>query len=90
VRAPAQVNAAVDAIDQGAWVDINYTHDGVAQAAETTPDERRLIVRRTSLVGAPVQLGPTGATTPSSPTQRRRRHARRRPPRLRRGRTRHP
>ena len=58
VRATKQVNAAIDGIDEAAWVDIDYTDDGVAQVAETTLAGRRLVVRRTRLVGKQAQLWP--------------------------------
>jgi Transposase DDE domain group 1 len=58
VRATKAVVAAIDGIDETAWVDIDYTDGGVAQVAETTLAGRRLIVRRTRLVGAQVQLWP--------------------------------
>jgi len=41
---------AIAAIDPDAWVDIDYTDDGEAQVAETTYNQRRLIVRRTRLI----------------------------------------
>ena len=40
---------AIVAIDEDAWVDIDYTPDGQAQVAECTYKGRRLIVRRTRL-----------------------------------------
>jgi hypothetical protein len=43
------VATAIRAIDEGAWVDIDYTPDGQAQVAETTYKGRRLMVRRTRL-----------------------------------------
>jgi len=43
------VARAVGAIDESAWVDIDYTPDGVAQVAECDYKGRRLIVRRTRL-----------------------------------------
>jgi hypothetical protein len=43
------VAAAIAAIDEGAWVEIDYTPDGVAQVAETEYRGRRLVVRRTRL-----------------------------------------
>ena len=43
------VNAVIAAIDEEAWVDIDYTLDGQAQVAETTFKGRRLVVRRTRL-----------------------------------------
>ena len=45
------VAAVIAAIDADAWVDIDYTCDGVAQVAECTYGGRRLIVRRTRLTG---------------------------------------
>ena len=46
------IAAAIAAMDPEAWVDIDYTADGVAQVAECTYQDRRLIVRRTRLTGA--------------------------------------
>lgn len=43
------VAAAIAEIDDKAWVDIDYTADGIAQVAETTYWGLRLIVRRTRL-----------------------------------------
>ena len=43
------ISAAVAAIDEDAWVDIDYTEGGFAQVAECTYKGRRLIVRRTRL-----------------------------------------
>jgi hypothetical protein len=43
------VAAVIAAIDEDAWVDIDYTPDGQAQVAETLYRGRRLIVRRTRL-----------------------------------------
>jgi hypothetical protein len=43
------IDGAIAAIDEDAWVDIDYTPDGQAQVAETTYNGRRLIVRRTRL-----------------------------------------
>jgi hypothetical protein len=49
------VTAVIDAIDDEAWVDIDYPDGGQAQVAETTYTTgkftRRLIVRRTKLTG---------------------------------------
>src|SRR5258708_23649923 len=39
----------IAAIEETAWVDIDYTPDGQAQVAETLYKSRRLIVRRTRL-----------------------------------------
>jgi Transposase DDE domain group 1 len=46
------VKEAIAAIDPDAWVDIDYTADGVAQVAECAYGDRRLIVRRTRLTSA--------------------------------------
>jgi len=46
------VCAAVDSIDEDAWQRIDYPEDGEAQIAETVYAGRRLIVRRTRLIGA--------------------------------------
>ena len=43
------VDTIIAAIDEDAWVDIDYTPDGQAQVAETTYKGRRLVVRRTRL-----------------------------------------
>ncbi len=43
------IAAAIAAIGEDAWVDIDYTADGRAQVAECTYKGRRLIVRRTQL-----------------------------------------
>jgi hypothetical protein len=43
------ITAAVDAIDEDAWVDIAYTEGGTAQVAEASWDGWRLIVRRTRI-----------------------------------------
>jgi hypothetical protein len=58
VRATPQVMTAIEAIPEDAWVDIDYTAGGHAQVAETTLGKRRLIVRRTRLVGAQAALWP--------------------------------
>jgi hypothetical protein len=58
VRNIKQVKAAVEAIDEDAWQAIDYPDDGEAQIAETTYGGRRLIVRRTRLVGAQAELWP--------------------------------
>ena len=52
------VLSAVAAIDEGAWTPIEYTPDGMAEVAERTYKGRRLIVRRTRLVGAQATLWP--------------------------------
>jgi Transposase DDE domain group 1 len=43
------IAAAIAAIDEGVWVDIDYTPDGEAQVAECIYKGRRLVVRRTRL-----------------------------------------
>jgi hypothetical protein len=43
------VAAAIAALDEGDWRPIDYTLDGEAEVAETTYQQRRLIVRRTRL-----------------------------------------
>lgn len=58
VRMIKTVRAAVEAIDEDAWQTIAYPEEGEAQIAETTYRGRRLIVRRTRLVGAQAQLWP--------------------------------
>ncbi len=58
VRATKTVVAAIDSIHEAAWVDIAYTAGGAAQVAETTLAGRRLVVRRTRLVGKQAQLWP--------------------------------
>ncbi len=58
VRMIKTVRAAVEAIDQDAWQDIDYPDAGEAQIAETTYAGRRLIVRRTRLVGPQAELWP--------------------------------
>ena len=52
------VAAAIAQIDEDAWVGIDYTEDGVAEVAETTYKGRRLVVRRTRLVGPQQKLWP--------------------------------
>jgi hypothetical protein len=50
--------AAIAAIPQDAWAEIDYPDGGVAQVAETTLGGDRLIVRRTRLTGAQATLWP--------------------------------
>ena len=45
------IRAAVEQVDENAWQTIEYPEQGEAQIAETTHGGRRLIVRRTRLVG---------------------------------------
>ena len=58
VRMTKTVRAAVEAIDEHAWQPIAYPKDGEAQIAETVYGGRRLIVRRTRLLGAQAELWP--------------------------------
>jgi len=58
VRMTKTVRAAVEAIDEDAWQSIDYPDDGEAQIAETVSGDRRLIVRRTRLVGPQAELWP--------------------------------
>jgi DDE family transposase len=58
VRMIKTVRAVVDAIDDDAWQRIDYPEEGEAQIAETTFGGRRLIVRRTRLLGAQAELWP--------------------------------
>jgi hypothetical protein len=58
VRMIKTVRAIVEAIDEDAWQRIDYPDEGEAQIAETTYGGRRLIVRRTRLVGPQAELWP--------------------------------
>ena len=58
VRNIKKVKAAVDAIAEDAWVTIAYPPGGEAQIAETIYAGRRLIVRRTRLLGPQAELWP--------------------------------
>ena len=58
VRNIKKVRAAIEAIPENAWQTIPYTTGGEAQIAETTYGERRLIVRRTRLIGPQAELFP--------------------------------
>ena len=58
VRMQKGIRMAVEAIDENAWQTIEYPEEGEAQIAETTSGGRRLIVRRTRLVGPQAQLWP--------------------------------
>jgi hypothetical protein len=58
VRQTKSVTAAITAIHEAAWADIDYPDGGIAQVAETTLGEDRLIVRRTRLVGSQASLWP--------------------------------
>jgi Transposase DDE domain group 1 len=58
VRMIKTVRAALEAIDEDAWQRIDYPEEGEAQIAETVYAGRRLIVRRTRLLGAQAELWP--------------------------------
>jgi hypothetical protein len=58
VRMQTGIREAVEAIEETAWHTIAYPADGEAQIAETSYGGRRLIVRRTRLLGAQAQLWP--------------------------------
>jgi hypothetical protein len=59
VRMIKTVRDAVEAIDEDAWTKIaDYPEEGEAQIAETVYGGRRLIVRRTRLLGAQAELWP--------------------------------
>jgi hypothetical protein len=58
VRQTSTVTAAIAAIGEDAWTDIDYPDGGVAQVAETTLGGDRLIVRRTRLTGPQATLWP--------------------------------
>lgn len=58
VRMVKSVIRAVSAIDEGAWTPIDYTRDGIAEVAECEYQGRRLVVRRTRLVGHQATLWP--------------------------------
>lgn len=58
VRNIKAVSAAVATIAEDAWQTIPYPPGGEAQIAETTYGDRRLIVRRTRLVGRQAELWP--------------------------------
>jgi hypothetical protein len=49
VRSNTAINAAIAAIAEDAWTDIDYTASGFAQVAECDYDGLRLVVRRTRL-----------------------------------------
>jgi hypothetical protein len=59
VRMIKTVRQAVEAIPEDAWTTIDdYPEEGEAQIAETSYAGRRLIVRRTRLIGAQAELWP--------------------------------
>src|SRR3954465_13837942 len=58
VRNSKTVKRAIEAIAEDVWQTIPYPDGGEAQIAETTYGQRRLIVRRTRLLGAQAELFP--------------------------------
>jgi hypothetical protein len=58
VRMIPSVRKAVEQVQDSAWQTIAYPEEGEAQIAETVYGGRRLIVRRTRLVGPQAQLWP--------------------------------
>ena len=59
IRMIKSVRAAVEAITEDSWTTLaGYPSNGEAQIAETTYGGRRLIIRRTRLVGAQAELWP--------------------------------
>ncbi len=58
VRNIKKIKAAVEAIPEPDWQRIDYPVGGEAQIAETTYAKRRLIVRRTRLIGPQAELFP--------------------------------
>jgi hypothetical protein len=58
VRMIKTVRAAVEQVDEDAWQSIDYPDGGEAQIAETVYGGRRLIVRRTRLIGPQAELWP--------------------------------
>src|SRR4051794_27390835 len=58
VRNIKKIKTAVEAIPEQHWLRIDYPAGGEAQIAETVYDGRRLIVRRTRLIGSQAELWP--------------------------------
>ena len=58
VRMVKSVVTAVSAIDEQSWTPIDYTCGGIAEVAECVYKGRRLVVRRTRLVGSQATLWP--------------------------------
>ena len=52
------VKEIIEAIDEDTWCEIPYTPDGEAQVAETIYGNRRLVIRRTRLIGKQAELWP--------------------------------
>jgi hypothetical protein len=58
VRMQKSVVSAISTIEESAWTPIEYTCDGEAEVAECAYKGRRLIVRRTRLIGHQATLWP--------------------------------
>jgi len=58
VRMQTSVVSAISSIAESAWTPIEYTPDGEAEVAESEYKGRRLIVRRTRLIGRQATLWP--------------------------------
>jgi Transposase DDE domain group 1 len=58
VRMQEGIREAIEAIAEEAWQPIDYPEEGEAEIAETRYGGRRLIVRRTRLLGAQAELWP--------------------------------
>ena len=58
MRNNRNVRQAAEAIPEQSWQRIDYPDDGEAQIAETVYGGRRLVVRRTRLLGAQAELWP--------------------------------
>jgi Transposase DDE domain group 1 len=58
VRMRKSVVSAISVIEESAWTPIDYSPEGEAEVAQCTYKGRRLIVRRTRLVGAQATLWP--------------------------------
>jgi hypothetical protein len=59
VRMQPAIRSAIEQVDEQAWQTLDdYSEEGEAQIAETTYAGRRLIVRRTRLLGPQAQLWP--------------------------------
>jgi hypothetical protein len=64
VRRQSWITDAITAIDDSLWQPLtDYPQGGEAQIAETTINAKRLVVRRTRLIGAQAELFPTGDTS---------------------------
>ena len=52
------IKEIIEEIDEDSWSEIPYTPDGEAQVAETIYHNRRLVIRRTRLIGKQAELWP--------------------------------